>query len=91
MLEQIKLAIRITTDAFDEEIQTLIDAAIAEMQGLGVTASVEGSEDPQIVTAVVAYCKWQFGANEDADRWRDIYHIKLAQLKTMTGYTDWGN
>lgn len=91
MLEQIKLALRITTDAFDEEIQTLIDAAIAEMQGLGVTASVEGSEDPQIVTAVVAYCKWQFGANEDADRWRDIYHIKLAQLKTMTGYTDWGN
>lgn len=91
MLEQIKLALRITTDAFDEEIQTLIDAAIAEMQGLGVTASVDGSEDPQIVTAVVAYCKWQFGANEDADRWRDIYHIKLAQLKTMTGYTDWGN
>lgn len=91
MLEQIKLALRITTDAFDEEIQMLIDAAIAEMQGLGVTASVEGSEDPQIVTAVVAYCKWQFGANEDADRWRDIYHTKLAQLKTMTGYTDWGN
>lgn len=91
MLEQIKLALRITTDAVDEEIQTLIDAAIAEMQGLGVTASVESSEDPQIVTAVVAYCKWQFGANEDADRWRDIYHTKLAQLKTMTGYTDWGN
>lgn len=91
MLEQIKLALRITTDAVDEEIQTLIDAAIAEMRGLGVTASVEGSEDPQIVTAVVAYCKWQFGANEDADRWRDIYHNKLAQLKTMTGYTDWGN
>ena len=45
--------------------------------------------DPQIISAVVAYAKWQFGNNEDADRWRDIYHIKLGQLKTMTGFTDW--
>lgn len=89
MLNAIKLALRISTNAFDSEIQTLIDAAIAEMAGLGVTASTSTTTDPQIISAVVAYCKWQFGNNEDADRWRDIYHIKLGQLKTMTGYTDW--
>lgn len=89
MLNAIKLALRISTNAFDSEIQTLIDAAIAEMAGLGVTAATSTTTDPQIISAVVAYCKWQFGNNEDADRWRDIYHIKLGQLKTMTGYTDW--
>lgn len=89
MLNAIKLALRISTNAFDSEIQTLIDAAIAEMAGLGVTAATSTTNDPQIISAVVAYCKWQFGNNEDADRWRDIYHIKLGQLKTMTGYTDW--
>lgn len=89
MLNAIKLALRIATNAFDSEIQTLIDAAIAEMAGLGVTAATSTTTDPQIISAVVAYCKWQFGNNEDADRWRDIYHIKLGQLKTMTGYTDW--
>lgn len=89
MLNAIKLALRISTNAFDSEIQTLIDAAIAEMAGLGVTAATSATTDPQIISAVVAYCKWQFGNNEDADRWRDIYHIKLGQLKTMTGYTDW--
>lgn len=90
MLNEIKLALRISTSAFDDEIQTLINAAIAEMNKLGVTAATDDTEDPQIVSAVVAYCKWLFGNNEDADRWRDIYHTKLAQLKTMTGYTDWG-
>lgn len=89
MLNAIKLALRISTNAFDSEIQTLIDAAIAEMAGLGVTASTSTTTDPQIISAVIAYCKWQFGDNGDADRWRDIYHIKLGQLKTMTGYTDW--
>lgn len=89
MLNAIKLALRISTNAFDSEIQTLIDAAIAEMAGLGVTEATSTTTDSQIISAVIAYCKWQFGNNEDADRWRDIYHIKLGQLKTMTGYTDW--
>lgn len=89
MLEAIKTALRISTSAFDNEIQTLIDAAILEMSGLGVTAATSTTTDPQIISAVVAYCKWLFGNNEDADRWRDIYHIKLGQLKTMSGYTDW--
>ena len=89
MLAKIKLALRISTNAFDTEIQTLIAAAILEMYKLGVVTAVEDTQDPQIISAVVAYCKWQFGNNEDADRWRDIYHIKLGQLKTMTGYTNW--
>ena len=89
MLAKIKLALRISTNAFDTEIQTLIDAAILEMNKLGVVSATDSTEDPQIISAVVAYAKWQFGNNEDADRWRDIYHIKLGQLKTMTGYTDW--
>ena len=91
MLAAVKLALRITTTAFDTEIQQLIDAAAAEMATLGVVVATAASTDPQICTAVIAYCKWQFGNNEDADRWRDIYHEKLAQLKMATGFTDWGD
>ena len=40
-------------------------------------------------SAVVAFVKWRFGNHEDKDEWRYIYHIMLAQLKTMTGYTNW--
>lgn len=86
MLDQIKLALRITTNSFNSEIQTLIDAALAEMTGLGIEGATSTTTDGQIITAVIAYCKWQFGAAPDADRWEKIYHTKLAQLQTMTGY-----
>lgn len=93
MLEIIKLALRITTDAFNSEIAQLITACVEEMQGVGVVIDYEADgttpSSMQVQTAIVAYCKWLFGNNADADRWRDIYHTKLAQLQTMSGYTDW--
>lgn len=93
MLEIIKLALRVTTDAFDSELSQLIAACIEELQGVGVLIDYEADgttpSSMQIQTAIVAYCKWLFGNNADADRWRDIYHTKLAQLQTMSGYTDW--
>lgn len=87
MLEQVKLALRITEEEFEDEILRLIEDCLEELARLGVTAD---EEDPQIISAVVAYCKWQFGDNDTADRWRDIYSRKLAQFKMMTGYTNWG-
>jgi len=89
MLDKVKLALRITTTAFDDEIMLLIDDCITSMHNLGVTAAAAGSTDPQIISAVIAYCKWKFGSNDEADRWRAIYEEKLAELKTQTGYTTW--
>lgn len=91
MLEIVKLALRITTTAFDDEITRLISECIEEMKGLGVIVDVDEETgiptSDQIQGAIVAYCKWQFGSNDEADRWREIFDRKLAQLKTMTGYT----
>lgn len=92
MLEIIKLALRITTNAFDTELEILIAACLEELSGLGVVVQTETDGTPsslQVQTAIVAYCKWQFGNNEDAERWEGIYHTKLAQLQGMTGYTNW--
>ena len=86
MLALIKLALRISTTAFDTELQMLIDDCISEMVGLGIPDITSESTDPQIKSTVIAYCKWKFGNNADKDEWRDIYHIKLGQLKSMTGY-----
>lgn len=90
MLDLIKLALRVTTNAFDDEIQLYIDDCIKSMHDLGVVAATSDSEDPQIFSAVMAYCKWKFGNNNDKDAWRAIYEAKLAELKMQTGYTDWG-
>lgn len=87
MLELVKLALRVVTDAFDTEIQLYINDCISEMSALGV---IVNEEDPQIQSAVIAYCKWKFGDNENKDDFERIYHIKLAQFQMMykAGYTD---
>lgn len=90
MLELIKTALRVTTTAFDDEIQLLIDDCIASMNKLGVTAATVETNDPQIMTAVMAYCKWKFGHSDEKDAWRHIFQEKLAELKMQSGYTDWG-
>lgn len=89
MLATVKLALRIASNAFDSEIQLYIDSCLSEMRALGVVGAVITSSDPQIKESVIAYCKWKFGNNEDKADWERIYHVKLAQLKTMTGHTEW--
>jgi len=91
MLAAVKLALRITTEAFDTEITSLINDCLAELAALGVVVPESPEDNDQIKSTVIAYCKWLFGSNEDADRWRDIYDRKLAQFKTMTGFTVWGD
>ena len=93
MLEIVKKALRIMSDDFDDEIQLLIDACLENLRGLGVIVNTEADgtvTSAQIRLAVVSYCKWQFGENDEQERWRQIYDRMLAELKMMSGFTDWG-
>lgn len=90
MLEKVKLALRITTDAFDEELEQLIAAAFIDLGIAGVLDSVRTEEaDAIIAQAVITYCKMNFGLPEDYDRLKRSYDEQKAQLVTATGYTDW--
>jgi len=92
MLTIVKTALRIAGDAFDAELEDLIAACIEEMSGLNVIVDTDAEGVPtssQVRTAIIAYCKWQFGDNDNKADFEAIYHTKLAQLKTMTNYTDW--
>lgn len=90
MIEKVKLALRITTNAFDYEIETLIEAAKAD---LGI-AGVEVPEiiDPICERAIITYCKLYFGEPDKAemfDRLKASYDEQKAQLSMATGYTQW--
>lgn len=92
MLELVKTSLRISGTAFDAELTMLIQACMAELTGMNVIVDVDTSGNPtspMVKSAVVAFCKWRFGNHEDKDDWRQVYQTMLAQLKTMTGYTDW--
>lgn len=88
MLELVKLALRITTNDFDSLLTMYINDCMAEMTGVGVT-NVSATADPQVQSAIIAYCKWKFGNNEDKADFEHIYKDKLEILKVMTGHTDW--
>ena len=88
MLDKIKLALRITTAAFDTEIEDLISAALADL-GLAGIAKLDET-DPLILRAVTTYCRANFGSPDDYDRLKAAYDEQKAQMQVATGYTDWG-
>lgn len=87
MLEKVKLALRIKTTAFDEEIQDLIAAALAD---LGIAGVVAAEDDPLVTRAVITYCKLNFGEPSDPERLQASYNEQKAQMQMATGYTNWG-
>lgn len=89
MLEKVKLALRVTTTAFDSEINDLIAAALADLGLAGVTNQEQ--TDPLIIRVVTTYCRLHFGQPEDYDRLKAAYDEQKAQLQMATGYTDWGD
>lgn len=88
MLARVKLALRITTNAFDDEITGLITAALMDLGIVGIDPSslTSGSTDELIITAVITYVKLHFGEPADPDRLKKSYDEQKAQLITATGY-----
>ena len=87
-LAKVKQALRIKTDAYDDELLDLVSAA---EQDLGVAGVIIPNKSQEIVLrAVITYCKMSFGLPEDYDRLKRSYDEQKAQLSNATGYTDWG-
>lgn len=89
MLNKVKLALRITTNAFDSEISDLILAAFSDLKIAGVVPGDVEDSDPIVQKAVITYCKMNFGIPEDYDRLKRSYDEQKAQLSNATGYTQW--
>lgn len=87
MIDDVKVALRITTNAYDGELNDLIDSAKLDLGVAGVV--VPSVLDALVTRAIVTYCKMSFGIPEDYDRLKRSYDEQKAQLVTCTGYTDW--
>lgn len=80
MLEKTKLAMRIVTNAYDEEIERLIRAAIADLSFADVDTN-EYDLCPAEEMAVITYCRLNFGTPDDYDRLKRSYDEQKAQLQ----------
>lgn len=85
MLNTVKLALRITTNAFDSELNGLINAACADLGVVGVAAT-SSTTDALLTRAIVTYCRLHFGQPDDYDRLKASYDEQKAQLISCTGY-----
>lgn len=87
MIDDVKMALRITTNAYNDELERLVNAAKRDLGVAGVV--VPETIDDLVLQAVVTYCKMSFGLPEDYDRLKKSYDEQKAQLSNATGYTDW--
>lgn len=86
ILEKVKLALRIVTTDFDDEIADLINACKSDLQAGGVIVSII---DEFVLQAIKTYCRANFGNPSNYDRLKASYDEQKAQLGMRSGYTKW--
>lgn len=83
MIEDVKLALRLTNSAYDMEVQDLIESAKMDLVQSGIKNVKE--TDPLIKRAIITYAKANFGIdNSQADRFHDSY-VMLKQHLSLAG------
>ena len=87
MRDKVKLALRIVTTAYDDEIDHLIAAAFLDLGIAGVVVPEDMND--LVLRAVITYCRVHFGSPDDYDRLKASYDEQKAQLSMATGYTTW--
>ena len=87
MLDRVKIALRITSNTFNDELNGLIASAQLDLGVAGVVLPAE--LDELCKTAIITYCKMNFGNPDDYDRLKMAYDEQKAQLSMATGYTEW--
>lgn len=88
LITSAKLALRITTDAFDDQVSDLLEAALLDLGVAGVV--VPETIDAIVKQAAITYVRLHFGQPDDYDRLKASYDEQKAQLSMCSGYTDWG-
>lgn len=94
LLDDVKVACRVASTVFDNEILDLISSALADLGITDIKADVLTDTDPEplIKQAVITYCRMNFGFQSDAyyERLKASYDEQKAQLLMSSSYTDWG-
>ena len=87
MLESVKEWLRLTTNAFDGQLNILINAACLDLGIAGVTNT--STTDPAVIVAIATYCEMHFGSPDQYDRLKASYDEQKAQLSMASDYTDY--
>ena len=84
-LDKVKLALRLSSTTFDDELTDLINAAYLDMGIAGVRETPE--DDPLIIRAVCTFCKLHYD-DSNYDKLKASYDEQKAQLSMNSDYAD---
>ncbi len=89
MLEKVKLALRISHNVLDSDINSTIDAARAELIRSGVSAEKANSEDVLVEGAIKTYCLFVY-TNDDkrAQGFFESWQYQLDNLRKSSEYSE---
>lgn len=90
LLDDVKVACRVTSSAYNNELSDLIHAALADMGITDINPMflTDTDLDPLIKRAVLTYCKMNFGEIDDGkyDRLKASYDEQKSQLLMSRKY-----
>lgn len=98
ILSKVKLALRLTTDAYDTELLDLVSAAIADLHHVGPVfdyAVAYGQNggitdydvmDPLATMAIITYCRMHFGSPADFDKLAGSYAEQKGQMRESRAF-----
>lgn len=85
MLDKVKLAIPVKTNYYNNELNSLIAAAVLDLGIVGVYTEA-ATEDAALTRAIITYVKANFGNPTNYDQLKASYDEQKAQLITARGY-----
>jgi len=90
LLANLKQVMRISTDAYDDELNDLFSAAQADLRLSGVSVEKAADvDDPLIRRAIFTYVKAHFGwGNADHERLLKAYEMLKTHLTLSQEYTE---
>ena len=88
LLNDVKTALRVTTNAYDNELTDLIESAKLDLGIAGVV--IPNPMPPVVSTAIKTYCKINFGTPNPSnyEYLKKSYDEQKAQMGMSSGYTD---
>lgn len=94
LIDDVKVALRVSSDVFDAEVEAYIDAAVRDLERVGVPRGMlmDGPTDPLVKVAIILYAKAHFGYdNAEASRFLSSYRqIVKDLLNSPTTYSEGG-
>ena len=88
LIDDVKLACRVASDTFDNELNMLISSAQIDLGIAGV--ELPDNLDSICNIAIITYCKMRFGNPDNYEQLKASYDEQKAQLSMSADYTNFG-